>query len=292
MNRMKKRWLLLPLLVMGFAACTQTKDDTGAPPSVETEKLLNVTYSTHERNQMDVYLAANRNANAPFIIFIHGGAWTTGSKADFNSIQDAMLAQGINSASINYRYVNANVHVDELMQDVNNAVGSVIASSSGWVTRKNKIILCGASAGAHMALLYAYKYDAANNIGGVITMAGPTDVGQAEFLDYATSIGLKTNLENLAGATYTKGQPVDAKFAAASPINYIKNVPTLVIHGTADEVVPYIQAQSLISKLIGLNVTYKLVELSGDGHDLGITKPENVSKLLTEITSWTNQYGK
>jgi acetyl esterase/lipase len=38
---------------------------------------------------MDIYLPANRTANTKSLILIHGGGWTSGSKAEFDTYIDS-----------------------------------------------------------------------------------------------------------------------------------------------------------------------------------------------------------
>ncbi|MCK7556897.1 prolyl oligopeptidase family serine peptidase [Chitinophaga sedimenti] len=96
----------------------------------------------------------------------------------------------------------------------------------------------------------------------------------------------------VAGAAYTTGQPVNAKFSQASPINYVANVPTLLIHGTIDNIVPYEQSTLLEAELKAKSVPYKLVPLTGAGHDLGTGNLANVLLISNEISAWVNRYGK
>ncbi|WP_295122215.1 alpha/beta hydrolase [uncultured Chitinophaga sp.] len=283
--------LLFFFVITGLTACKDTTD--GSPLPVTTQqRIRDVSYGPDPRNKMDVYLTANRTGEEPFMLLIHGGGWVGGSKNDMNGVQEAMLAQGISSASISYRYVSTTVHGDALMEDVGKALDKVLANSTTWTTRKTKIILCGASAGAHMSLLYGYKQDAANIIGGVISLAGPTDLTQTAFLDYAAAIGAKSAIENLAGAPYTTGQPINSKFSEVSPVSYLKNVPSLLIHGTADNVVPYVQATILEGKLKAAGYTHKLIPIPNAGHDLGVAQPLVLQMILNEVTAWAKAYGK
>jgi acetyl esterase/lipase len=281
------RNLLLLLLI--FTACT--KSDTKRSDTYPQEKITDVAYGAETRQKMDVYLAEDHDTATPFIIFIHGGGWTGGNKEDMHGFQDHFLTKGISSASISYRYVNGSIHHEELMADVEKAI-TLIEEMDNWHSRKTKFILCGGSAGAHMALLYAYKYASKARVGAVISMAGPTKLDQVKFLEYAKSVGLIGVINAVAGATYTTGQPVNAKFSQASPINYVTNVPTLLIHGTIDNIVPYEQSTLLEAELKAKSVPYKLVPLTGAGHDLGAGNLANVLLISNEISAWVNKYGK
>jgi acetyl esterase/lipase len=287
------KYITLILAGWLFVASACTKSETPAPPpSTEEAKMQNISYGADTRNKMDVYLPKNRTAATPFVILIHGGAWVAGSKDDMRGFQDLLLTRGFASMAMNYRYVSTTVHYQQLMEDVQKALTYCISKSGEWNIRSTKIIISGASAGAHMAVLYGYKYDTENRISGIISLAGPTDLTDPAMLNYAASIGLGGVVNNLAGATYVPGQPVDPKFTAASPLKQAKNMPTLMVHGTVDLTVPYVQAELLKNHLTQLGYTNKLVTITGAGHDLGLTVPANLVLVENEFRTWVETYSR
>lgn len=281
---------LLFFCLLFTAACTEK--EPAKPSSGETVRLTNVAYGQHARHKMDVALPANRSEQTPVVVLIHGGAWMAGNKEDMKGFQDFLLQNGIASISINYRYADASLHYAALMEDVHKAVSLCAANAATWGIRNTRFIICGASAGAHLSLLYGYKYDSGGRISGIISMAGPTDLTNITMLNYAASVGLGTAIFNIVGAAYTGSQPLAPQFAEASPVHQLKNIPTLLIHGTADNVVLYSQAEILAAKLQQQTVTYKLVSLPNEGHDLGLGKPAVLQLVTTEIINWINKYGK
>jgi acetyl esterase/lipase len=145
--------------------------------------LRDVKYGTDKRNTMNVLVPKGSTGKTPFILFMHGGAWVSGDKNDVAIVQLALGGAGIASASINYRYASDSVHYPELMSDVNSAVDYIVAHGKDWNVNTNKMSIGGISAGAHMALLYAYHYDTGNHINSVISMAGPTNLADTVVLD-------------------------------------------------------------------------------------------------------------
>lgn len=93
--------ILLFLLILSFSGCSPSQLDE----SKEAE-LNDVKYGNYDRNRMDIYLPANRTANTPFVVNIHGGAWTAGDKSYDTSLSKYLLSKGIAVANINYRYAN------------------------------------------------------------------------------------------------------------------------------------------------------------------------------------------
>ncbi|WP_157986743.1 alpha/beta hydrolase [Chitinophaga alhagiae] len=282
-------WLLYASIIL-FTACS--KKEAPPPPLGQEARLSNVIYGPHARNKMDVYLPANRSAETPFVVLVHGGAWMAGNKEDMKGFQELLLERGIGSVSLSYRYASASVHYGELMEDVHKAVTMCSGYAAAWGIRSRNYVICGASAGAHMALLYGYKYDQQQLITGIISLSGPTDLTDLTMLNYAASVGLGPAIFNVTGATYVPNQPLAPQFAAASPVKQARNIPSLLIHGTADAVVLYSQSEIMADKLEELAVPYRLVAIDGEGHDLGLYKPEIFTIIETEIINWIRQYGQ
>lgn len=287
---MKPMALFLLAGTLVIAACTGK--DTPAPVPGREARLSNITYGPHARNKMDVFLPAGRTPQTPFVMLMHGGGWVAGNKEDMKGLQELLLQHGIASVSLNYRYVDANTHYAALMEDVHKAVALCASNTAAWNIRAGRYIISGASAGAHMALLYGYKYDAENRIGGIISLSGPTDLTNLAMLNYGVSIGLGPAISYITGAAYIAGQPLAPQFAEASPAKQAKNIPSLLIHGTADNVVLYSQAEILNARLQELGVPHKLVTITGEGHDLGIAKPDNLNLIIAEFINWVEKYGK
>lgn len=301
MNKFTQRIiaLLITATVMNsFYSCKQdnatTPNPTPAPnyDTVVQSKKMNVSYGPNERNVMDIFLPAKRTPNTPFILLIHGGGWIGGSKTDFNNVQDSLLTRGIASASMSYRYASTTVHYEQLMEDVDNALELIKSHTKDWIIRDDKYVIGGYSAGAHMSLLYGFRYDPDNDIAAIISNAGPSDITDTDWLNYAALLGQLTAINNMVGAEYVIFQPLPERFSLASPIKGIKNVPTLMIHGDVDNVVNYNHSTKLHAQMQSLGYTSRLVTLPGVNHDMGVSNPATVQLILTEMTNWINTYGK
>jgi non-heme chloroperoxidase len=58
------------------------------------------------------------------------------------------------------------------------------------------------------------------------------------------------------------------------------DVPTLVIHGTADRILPY---EATAMRLPGLIKDLRLIPVEGGPHNIGWTHPEEVNTALLEF---------
>lgn len=254
--------------------------------------LRDVAYGNDKRNTMNVFIPKGASSTTPFILFMHGGAWISGDKNDVAIVQLALGKEGIASAAINYRYTSKTVHYTELMNDVNSAVDYIVLHGKDWNVNTEKMAIGGISAGAHMALLYGYQYDKGNHISSIISMAGPTDMTNVDFLNGATLLKLIDGANKMTGANYEPGKPIPNQFKDASPIQYIKNVPTLIIHGTGDMIVPYAQAELLSDKLKQKSYTHDLMTIPNANHDLGLGNPATAKQIADRVVEWVKKYYK
>lgn len=289
---------LFILFLIGFSIAGCEKDtEIDQLPADKVHKLTNVAYGTDTRNRMDVYLPANRTAETPIVILIHGGAWISGDKSIFTSMQDTLLARGIASVNMNYRYVSSTVHNTQLMEDIDKVVKYCIDNSEYWQTRKSKIIIGGHSAGGHMSLMYGYTSDSRGAIGGIVSISGPTNLYDEQYLKMIQGLSvfmpqLILTLEQLADDDYVEGQPVPENFRKISPITQIKNVPTLMIHGTNDELVAYQTVVAFEAELKNKGVDHKLYTVNGADHSFSNVSDATRVKMNSEISDWIFKYGK
>ncbi|MES2349443.1 MAG: alpha/beta hydrolase [Pseudomonadota bacterium] len=124
--------------------------------------LADQSYGAGRLQRYDVYLPP-RAGHAPVIFMVHGGAWRTGDKANAQVVRNKVsrwTARGIIVVSINYRLLpEASVAVQA--EDVAGALAAVQAGASGWGGDRDKFVLMGHSAGAHLVALLAASPSAA-----------------------------------------------------------------------------------------------------------------------------------
>lgn len=260
---MKK--FLFFFLIISLVSCK--KNDT-VQSSLTARTLTNVSYGSDAAQMMDLYLPAGRSTDSTrLLVLIHGGAWTVGDKSDFDSFLPSIKQRlpDYAIANINYRLATATAnHFPAQENDMKSAMDFLI-QKSGEYHVSQKLVLLGVSAGAHMALLQAYKY-ASPRIQAVIDFFGPTDM-----TDLYNFLAGNPSYQNIF-QTLMNGTPSTnaSLYAQSSPINFVsaQSCPTIIFHGDADDLVPIEQSIDLKNKLNSFGIAAQLNVYPNEGHTI------------------------
>ena len=105
----------------------------------------------NDRQTLDVYAPAE-GRNHPIVIWIHGGGWRRGDKANVQHKPRAFVERGFVFVSTNYRFV-PDVTVSEMTGDVARAIRWVHDHARDYGGDPDWLFVMGHSAGAHLAAL-------------------------------------------------------------------------------------------------------------------------------------------
>jgi len=280
------RNFLLSIICLTFFISSCKKDDDTPPDDSLT--MSDVSYGSNARQKMDVYLPANRNSGSTkVIIMIHGGAWNAGDKTDFNQYVDSIKKREPTYAifNLNYRLAKPPDLFPAQENDIKAALDFIYNKRAEYRI-SDKFALIGASAGAHLALLQAYKQTAPVKVKAIIDFFGPTDL--TEMYNNPTSPLVPVLLSNVIGGTPTT-QP--AIYQTSSPINYVTNQspPTLILHGGNDIVVSPSQSGLLNNKLTVAGVTHEYVFYPAEGHGwVGANLSDSFNKIQAFLMAHMN----
>ncbi|BAV08775.1 Acetyl esterase/lipase [Filimonas lacunae] len=243
------------------------KDDATPTDDASVEKTAkDVSYGDNSAQKLDIYLPAGRTDSATKImVLVHGGAWTSGDKTELDSAVLFLRPQLSDYAIFNINYRLAALPATNLwpapVNDINSAIDYIISKGAEYHINTNKIVLIGASAGAHLSLLHAYNYNSKGNVKAVVDLFGPTDITALANSDiyYAQLLSVW-----LGGTPAT----APANYVAASPIQHVtaQSPPTIIFHGTADDVVPISQSVALKAELDSKGVINDYKEYPGEKH--------------------------
>jgi acetyl esterase/lipase len=240
-------------------------------PAGAVNLIRDVTYRTvgGVALALDIYLPGTSGLH-PAIVFIHGGAWHTGDKRSFAEHAMHFAGLGYVCFSINYRLAPTYTFPAAL-EDVRCAVRWVREHATDYGVDPARIAAVGSSAGAHLAALLGTAPESLGSCGNpavpsrvqaVVALFGPMDLTlAAQYQDAAQVVA------DFLGATYADDPGL---WQAASPITWVSpdDPPFLLIHGTADTVVPPEHSQLMADALRNAGMEHALVLIPGAGHGL------------------------
>ena len=314
MRFLKKHTYKLFLVTLSFVSIVQsctpvpvggtTTCDPNNPPTLTTTtpSLGNwqgtkqtVQYGTDANQNMDIYLPTVRNSDTKVFVLIHGGAWNSSS----NTTKDEMTFKYLptlkshfpNAAFyvLEYRLHQLNTTINRFPTQENDVVQALnfIINRNVSDNVSKKIILFGASAGGHLALLTAFKHNGSNNIKAVVTFAAPTDISTVQQND-GTEIGIATsNTANQIIPSITANDSI-LKYQS-SPVNFVTTTapPTLFFHGTNDHVVNVNQSDKLNNALNIKNATHQYQKFQCENHGFSVT---NIKAAINIMQTFINTY--
>lgn len=129
--------------------------------NVLTPDRQNIAYGPHERNVLDLWLAA-RDQPTPLVVCIHGGGFQGGDKSKYHtdSIVRSLLDAGISVAAINYRLTDGGRHPYPIpMHDGARAVQFLRHHAKEYNLNPTRVACTGGSAGACLSMWLAYHDD-------------------------------------------------------------------------------------------------------------------------------------
>lgn len=235
---------------------------------------------------------------APVLIFVPGGAWVHGSRMLQGYALMSHLAQlGWVCLSIDYR-VAPHHRWPRHITDVKAAIAWARANVDKFGGDRSFVAIAGCSAGGHLAALAGLTandpdlqgdlpessdttVDAVVGIYGRYDWEDRSTTERARFVDFLERVVVKRKIDRHPEI-----------FRRASPIAQIHRdaPPFLVVHGTADTVIPVAQARSFVDCLKAVSrspVGY--VELPGAGHAFDMTDGARTGAMATAIGLFLNE---
>lgn len=254
-------------IVLSFASCQkETKDGQDQNQSIAAKTELNLAYGSDALQKMDLYLPAGRTDTTKLIVMVHGGAWVEGDKSEFTPYVSVLQQRfpGYAIANVNYRLATvAGNYFPTQENDMKAALAFLVSKAGDYHVSQNMVLL-GASAGAHMALLQAYKYSSPK-IKAVVDFFGPTNMTQLynEAGSFNNQLGIQILMQGTPSTNATMYQQ-------SSPVNFVtaQSPPTIMLHGTADDVVKSTHSTNLATQLTTAGVVNQIVIYPGRGHEI------------------------
>jgi acetyl esterase/lipase len=210
----------------------------------------------------------------PLIVWLHGGGWKSGSKADCYAV--GMVHEGYAVASVEYRF-SQNAISPAQIQDCQAALRWLRAQSREYGIDLNRVGVWGASAGGHLAALMGttggksiFPAIGGNGQQSDRVLAVCNYFGPCDFTTVAAQAAGISAFNAGGGYTQLIGSTLDdvERTRAVSPATYVgpDSAAFLMLHGTADELVPYAQSVEMTRCLQQAGVEATLKTFEGAGH--------------------------
>jgi acetyl esterase/lipase len=226
---------------------------------------------------LDLHLPAGVK-HPPLLVFIHGGAWTTGSKTQYPTF---LLARGFAVASLDFRSSNEAPFPADVF-DIKAGIRYLRAKAALYGYRTERIAIVGASSGAHLAQLVGVTGglpalegnegdypNRSSSVQAIVSYFGASDL--TTILSQSTPVGLAVRepaLKRLLGAAPDQ-VPDLAKLA--SPIFQVgpHAPPILLLHGDQDTQMPLNQVYEMQWAYEQAGLHAQVLILHGVDHDAG-----------------------
>ena len=228
-----------------------------------------ITYdSTAGDSTLDIFTPAADGETLPAVVWIHGGAWISGSSADVDPYLQILAAEGYTTIGLNYGLGPESTYPTAVVQ-LNDALAYINANADELRVDPSRIVLAGDSAGgqlaSQMATLttnddYAELMDitpalAASQLSGVILNCGVYDLRSMAELEGLFAWGLKVSLWAYTGHKDWSQRSSGAMMSTIEFVN--EDFPATYISGGNGDPLTWLQSIPMAQRLdeLGVDVT-------------------------------------
>jgi acetyl esterase/lipase len=222
------------------------------------------------QQQLDLYIPTDHKG-MPLIVFVHGGGFAHGGKLgdSLNPDELQLLWAGYAMASVDYRLAPGALWPAQI-EDCKAAIRWLKVHAEQYGYDPNRIGVIGESAGGQLVAMLCTtsgtkKFDTGENVDHssdvscAVDLFGPTDFTAPE-------------MSADGGAIALLGGPIKEHMEAAraaSPIYHIHpdQPPILVIQGTADRLVPFLQSERFVDAMEKVGAPFYFHAVAGGGHN-------------------------
>ena len=218
--------------------------------------------------------------NGHGIIFMVSGGWFSSHDAVNPKMYASFLDRGYTVFAVVHGS-QPKFTVTEVVQDIHRAVRFIRHNAAKWGVNPDRLGISGASAGGHLSLTMGTQGGPgdpkakdpidreSSAVQAVACFFPPTD-----FLNYGTpgedavGVGILKDFKAAFGPRSESPEDRQKLGREISPIYFVtaQTVPTLIIHGDADKLVPVQQAQSFVERATAAAVDAKLIVKPGAAH--------------------------
>lgn len=212
----------------------------------------------------------------PTVIWVHGGAWRSGSRQDVPAIE--LTRHGYAIASVDYR-LSVDSQFPAQVHDIKAAIRYLRANAASYGLDAERFAIAGSSAGGHLAALVGVTggnaalegdvgrdHEASSRVRAIASFYGASNLGT--ILSQSTPHGLSVRMPALQ--LLLGGQPDQTVQLArlASPVAHVDadDPPLMLIHGDQDPQMPFEQSSELRQTYREAGLEVEFVTIEGGRH--------------------------
>lgn len=290
-----KKLALILFLSLNFCFISCNSDDEPNDETVQEEVAaltantqLNVSYGDDSQQVYDLYLPAGRlTTKTKVIILVHGGGWVEGDKADMDAFLTLIQNNHPDHAIVNMNYKLATIShaaFPNQFLDLQSAINHLIENAAEYQI-KTEFGLVGASAGAHISLMYDYVYDTDDRVKFVGDVVGPSNFTHPFYSENENFPLLLSLLVD--ESAYPAGTDLVVANSPALQVSSASS-PTVMFYGDQDPLVPLTEAQTLDAALTTQGTTHVFNVFEG-GHGDDWSDADKLSTQI-QLSNYINTY--
>jgi len=262
--------------------------------------LTGLAYGKGALNRYDLYLPKDLDpkADAPLLLFIHGGSWTEGQRGDMAYACKYYSKHGCITATMDYSLVSdkaPDVTVKTMLDEITACTAALKKRLAKEGYHTPKLAVGGFSAGGHLALLYAYSRASES----AIPLAFVFDkVGPVSFHKEFWGADISAVLIGYGAHIQVDPKKLDAPETVAaadslSPLHFVgpDSPPTIFAYGGKDDLVKPIHRDELAKALEAHHVPNIRVDFPHSNHAMW-DDPDSTESFRKAVLQYCETYMK
>jgi len=250
-----------------------------APPSGDFQYYPSVLFAQKGEVELRADLYVPKGSGPfPAVVFIHGGGWASGDRTQLRKPAAYLAEHGFAGMAISYR-LSGQAPYPAALEDCKEAVRWLRANAARYKIDPARLAAAGSSAGGHLASLLGLTAAERERVKAVVALNPVLDLTT---MDHRSEMIQKF----LGGAC----RDLPEKCREASPLFRVHPgaPPHLILHGTADQTVPYSQASAMADKLRAAGVSVRLFTAEGGPHTFW-ANPRWLPETLQEMEAFLRE---
>ena len=234
--------------------------------------------------KLDLYRPPSGKQTHTAVLLLHGGGWRMGDKSMMELFGPELARLGFLAVAPEYRLLGEAPWPAQL-EDVKAAIRWTAANAVSLDIYPDRIAVQGFSAGAHLALMAGGTPDmpAFKGSGGSAAVSDRVAAVVAFFppIEFTTHAATP-DVSRAAGLLGESATEEEAK--QASPVSYVSEdyPPTFLLHGTADQIIPFTTSRRMFDALSDKGVTVELHLYPHHTHEF-VRLPSMLGPVMSEI---------